>query len=67
MFPRPITPQNHLLLRVVDLLKFYENVNSLKGKTNLLMQLTFHWDRDRKASRNPSYYVIRTHKGGLLM
>jgi hypothetical protein len=52
MFPRPITPQNHLLLRVVDILKFYESVNSLKGKTNLLMQLTCPWDRDREAFRD---------------
>jgi hypothetical protein len=52
MFPRPITPENHLLLRVVDLLKFYENVNSLKGKKNLLMQLTCHWDCDRQSFRD---------------
>jgi hypothetical protein len=52
MLPRPITPQNHLLLRVVDLFKFYDNVNYLQGTTKLLMQLTCHWDHDRQAFRD---------------
>jgi hypothetical protein len=36
LFSFPITTQTRVLLRDVGFLKFYEEVNSLKGNTNLL-------------------------------
>ena len=42
--PCSITQQMEALLRSVDLLKFYEEATSLKGKSAFLQQVIHHWD-----------------------
>ena len=51
MYPRPTTPPTQLLLRDVDLLKFYEEATALKGHNILLVQLIYQWDAHRQAFR----------------
>jgi hypothetical protein len=49
LYPHPITPTTHALLRDVGLLKYYEEATSLKGHSGLLVHLIRRWDVHRQA------------------
>jgi hypothetical protein len=44
LYPHPITPVTHLLLRDVGLLKYYQETTSLNGKFGLLVHMIYRWD-----------------------
>ena len=50
-FSHPITQHTRDLLRHVDLLKFYEEDTSLRGKSTFLQQYICHWDHAQQAFR----------------
>jgi hypothetical protein len=47
LYPRPRIVATRVLLRNVDLLKYYEEATSLKGNSTFLVQLICRWDAHR--------------------
>ena len=48
LYPLPIISQTRDLLRIVGLLKFYQEATSIKGNFALLCQFIQCWDHKRK-------------------